>query len=315
MKTIKIMKKHPDVSVIMPAFNSEEYIYEAIESILNQSFSDFEFLIIDDGSKDLTVEIVKSFKDDRIILLQHNKNLGNYPARNWGMKLARGKYICVMDSDDLSMPDRIEKQYRFLQNNKEYGICGGYYKLLDSSETFTPPLNYDEIKVWLLSNIIYKHPTIFIKKSLLLKHNLSYDITFRYASDYDFLVRSAGFFPVTNIPEVILKHRKHANQISTAKAKEQANIVNVVRLKQLDNFKLDPTKEEVNIHLSLMNRKKILNYEQFNVLLNWANKLVKHNFTYKYYDEIQLSLFLKSMLKYIQKDFLIRKKESLFYDC
>ncbi len=95
----------------------EQYVGEAIESILTQTFSDFEFIIIDDESTDKTWELIQSYRDERIIAIRNHENLGNYPSRNRGMKMARGKYIAVMDSDDVAMPERLEKQYSHLEEN------------------------------------------------------------------------------------------------------------------------------------------------------------------------------------------------------
>ena len=107
------MPTNPIVSVVMPAYNVELYVEEAVRSILNQTFRDFEFIIVDDGSTDRTPEILRTFTDPRIRLLFNEKNEGNYPARNRGCRLARGKYIAVMDADDVALPERLEKQVRF----------------------------------------------------------------------------------------------------------------------------------------------------------------------------------------------------------
>lgn len=291
----------------MPAFNSEKFIEEAIDSILNQTFGDFELIIIDDGSTDKTVELVKSYHDKRIILLQHKSNLGNYPARNLGMEKSRGKYICVMDSDDIAVSNRIEQQNLFMESNEEVGICGGYTEIIGSSQELTPSTDYNELKVWLLSNIIFKHPTIFIRKRFLSKYKLSYNTSFRYASDYDFLVRSAEFFPITNIPEVVLRHRRHPDQISRANAKEQREIVNIIQLRQLDYFKILPSEQEKITHLKLMNRERISDKKEFDTLLDWSNKLIRRNFERNYFDHDHLSVFLKSMLKNILRGHEINK--------
>src|SRR5690606_34546101 len=129
----------------------------------------------------------EGFSDSRIILVKLKKNIGQYYARNLGMDMARGKYICVMDSDDIALPKRIEVQYHYMENNKHVGICGGYMRILNTEEIIKAPLDYDEIKVWLLCNIMLRHPTIFIRKELLQKCKLKYDESLRYAADYVFL--------------------------------------------------------------------------------------------------------------------------------
>ena len=148
-----VYKNSPKVSVIMPVYNREKYIASSVQSVLNQSFTDFEFIIIDDGSTDSTYKLIKKFNDKRIIIIRKFENNGNYSARNEGMKIAVGKYICVMDSDDVAIPNRIQKQFNFMEKNNIYGICGGYAKVIGMDEVIKPPCNYEVLKVLLMSNI------------------------------------------------------------------------------------------------------------------------------------------------------------------
>src|SRR5690606_1184748 len=109
--------------IILPAYNAEKYLAEAIESILNQSFKDFEFIIINDGSKDRTEDVILSYNDPRIVYLNNEANLGLIDKLNKGFNIARGKYIARMDADDISSPERLYIQYQFLENNPDYVIC------------------------------------------------------------------------------------------------------------------------------------------------------------------------------------------------
>jgi len=299
------------VSVIMPVYNREKYVADAIRSILNQTFTDFEFIIVDDGSTDRTFEILQSFIDKRIKLIRKQENQGNYKARNEGMELASGRYICVMDSDDIALPHRIQTQFDFMESYKQFGLCGSYVKVMSSDEIITAPEDYNEIKVWSMSNIMFRHPTVFIRKEFLKKYKLKYNDSYRYASDYDFLVRAAHLFPVTNIQEVLLEYRKHAEQISRAKRSEQVKIAYLVMLKQLKYFKKDVTEEDKGIHLTLMNRFPIKNESKFNQLKEYANYLLNTNNETGYYDPVHLANFLKSLLKYILKDYRISEKNGL----
>lgn len=292
----------PKVSVIMPVYNRERYVADAVNSILTQLFSDFEFIIVDDGSTDSTFDILKSFNDKRIKLVRKKTNAGNYAARNEGMDIATGKYICVMDSDDIALPNRIQKQYNFMENNTQYGLCGSFVQVVNSDEIITAPKNYDEIKVWTMSNIMFRHPTVFIRVKFLKKYNLRYNDSYRYAGDYDFLVKAALLFPVTNIQEVLLKYRRHPEQISTAHSQGQFEIVNKVILRQLSLFKKDATNKEKQIHLALMNRFPIKEENEFAQLQKWANDLLEINSRTKNYHSLHLANFLKSLLKYIHKE-------------
>ena len=114
----------PKISVVMPAYNAENYIREAIDSILAQTFRDFEFLIIDDGSTDHTVEIIRSYSDSRIRLYQNERNMGVAATLNRGLDLARGEYIARMDADDISLPERFAKQAAYMDAHPDVAVCG-----------------------------------------------------------------------------------------------------------------------------------------------------------------------------------------------
>lgn len=218
--------------------------------------------------------------------------------------MARGKYICVMDSDDIALPKRIEVQYHYMENNKHVGICGGYMRILNTEEIIKAPLDYDEIKVWLLCNIMLRHPTIFIRKELLQKCKLKYDESLRYAADYVFLVKAAHLFPICNLPEVFLQYRRHTDQISTANAKEQYEVVKKVIKDQLKFFKINGNEIfNLKIHLSLMSKTILNNLSEFEILKNWANFLLYKNNSTSTFNSLHLALFLKSLLKYKYKQF------------
>ena len=139
----------PEVSVITPAYNCEKYIKKAIESILNQSYKDFEYIIIDDNSTDKTWKIIKSFanKDTRIKAYINKRNLGIPLNRNRGIKLARGKYIVWQDADDISKKHRIKKLYEFMENNKEVGICGSYIQFFSGKKNLNRRLYNTKVLV------------------------------------------------------------------------------------------------------------------------------------------------------------------------
>jgi len=291
----------PKVSVVMPVFNREKYVVDAVNSILTQTFTDFEFIIIDDGSTDSTFDILKTFNDKRIKLVRKEKNQGNYTARNKGMEMATGKYICVMDSDDIALAYRIQKQYEFMELHKQIGICGGFVRLIDCNKILGAPDDFDEIKVWLLSKNVFWHPTIFIRTSFLKKYDFKYNDSYQVAADYDFLVRATHLFPVTNIQEVLLEYRIHADQISTANRGGQIKIAQKVILSQLVHFKKNVSEEEKQLHLALMNRLPVNNEDEFEELKEWANFLLERNNETGYYHSVQLANFLKSLLKSILK--------------
>ena len=124
--------KNPRITVLMSVYNGEKYLKEAIDSVLSQTFKDFEVLIINDGSIDKTSKILKTYKDPRIRIINNKKNIGLTKSLNKGLKLARGEYIARMDDDDVSKPNRLEKQFEFMEKNSKYAVVGSFIEIIDS---------------------------------------------------------------------------------------------------------------------------------------------------------------------------------------
>jgi glycosyltransferase involved in cell wall biosynthesis len=223
-------KTVPLVSVVMPVCNVEKYIDEAIVSVLNQTFSDFEFIIIDDGSEDNTWNILQTYTDDRIMLLRNAANIGNYPSRNRGIRVARGKYIAVMDGDDIAMPDRLEKQYLHLEAHPDLMAIGSYFMLSTETKKYEPPLTHEDICFALLRSFNILHPSFMILTKAI--HSLDgYNETYQYASDYDLLCRLSLTGRIEILPDILMTYRKHESQISQSKVTEQSVFALTVRRK------------------------------------------------------------------------------------
>ena len=125
--------KNPKVAVLMSVYNGEKYLREAINSILSQTFNDFEFLIINDGSTDGTADILKSYTDSRIKIINNEKNIGLTKSLNKGLKIAKGEYIARQDADDISMPERLKEEVAFLEIHKDYAVVGTFVKILNEN--------------------------------------------------------------------------------------------------------------------------------------------------------------------------------------
>ena len=151
------------MSVIMPVYNGEKYLKEAIDSILNQTFSDFEFIIVNDCSSDNTEDIIKSYKDNRIVYLKNEENSGVATTLNRGLDIAKGEYIARMDADDISLPKRFEKQVDFMDKNKNCIICGSNTELFGaiSGRTYVP-LTDSAIRATVIFSSPFTHPTVMI---------------------------------------------------------------------------------------------------------------------------------------------------------
>jgi len=204
--------KAPKVSVLMPAYNAEKYISEAIESILNQTFSDFEFIIIDDCSSDKTWEIIQEYvkKDKRIVAINNKENLGIAGNRNKLKKLAKGEYIMWQDADDISMEDRMQRQVEVLDKDSSIGIVGGYLQFFDN----TGDLNirkYDS-KDGILRRNIFRYSPVAQPASMIRKKFLDqigdYDLNYPPAEDLDMSFRIGKNYKFSNVQKIVLKYRE-----------------------------------------------------------------------------------------------------------
>lgn len=285
----------------MPVYNGEKYVEEAIKSILNQKFTDFEFIIINDGSTDNSLNTIQSFKDRRIKIINQEKNLGNYPARNLGMTSAIGKYLCVMDSDDISLSNRLQIQYYFLEKNSKIAGCGTPAKILGTEKIWRTSMGYDDLKIVFLENNYCIHPTLMIRQSIIKSKGILYNTQFRYAADYDFISNIMIHFQVINIPNVLLEYRLHNSQITSKYYDEQQKFADIIRINQLKNFNITPSDDEKKIHLCLV--KGYIGTKNFNfsTFQNWAELLIIQNIKTKYYNNLLLVNFLRERLKKINK--------------
>jgi len=236
--------KYPLVSVIMPAYNAEKYIGEAIESILNQTFKDFEFIILDDCSTDKTWEIIQDYakKDERIIAVRNEKNLNIALNRNKGVEMSKGKYIVWADADDISKPERIEKLVNYMESHPEVGICGSNFqsfsgnKLMDTREFFEED-NLLRKNIFKFSPVA--QPTAIVRRECFNKVG-KYNPSYPPAEDIDFSFRVGEFFKFGNIPEVLLMYREHPNSATYTRTRKQIASTLEVRSKYLKSDFYNP---------------------------------------------------------------------------
>lgn len=213
----------PKVTVLMPVYNGEKYLEEAIKSILNQTYLDFEFLIINDGSKDCSLEVINAHEDSRIRLVNNEQNLGLIATLNKGLDLARGKYIARMDQDDISLPERLYKQVVFMDSHVNIGVCGTWIEYIgdDTGCIATFPHAPEDIKANLLFYCAMAHPTVMIRSSFVKIYELRYNPDHLHAEDFGLWKTCSYLFPLANIPEVLLKYRRWNGSISRFAASAQ----------------------------------------------------------------------------------------------
>lgn len=212
--------------VLMPVYNGEPYLREAIESILAQSLTDFQFLIINDGSADGSRAIINSYHDQRIQLLENECHLGLVASLNRGLCLAQGDYIARMDCDDISLPGRLSKQVAFMAEHPEVGLCGGWIECFrEKNQVLQVPLQHEEIVRALPRYNPVFHPTVMLRTQILKSHSLYYDPEYRHVEDYELWSRMVGVTRCANLPEVLVRHRIHPAQVGRRFAAEQrANV-------------------------------------------------------------------------------------------
>jgi glycosyltransferase involved in cell wall biosynthesis len=206
------------LSVIMPVYNGEKYLREAIESTLNQTFSDFEFLILDDGSTDRSSSIISEYDDPRIRIFSH-ANRGLAATLNRGIELAAGEYIARQDQDDISMPERFEKQISFLENNPRVGMVGTWARIFEglgeTSRAHKHPAENYLLKFDLMFNNPFVHSSVMIRKKALGQvGGYSTDKWRQPPEDYELWSRIARISDVANIPEFLHVYREVPHSMS-----------------------------------------------------------------------------------------------------
>ena len=221
------MLAHPSISVLMPVYNAEKYLAEAIQSILDQSYRNFELLIIEDGSTDCSAKIAAEFErcDARIRLIRQSENQGLVTALNLGLDLAQGEYIARMDADDISLPERLEKQVEYMQAHPEIGVLGGKIQYMnEDGQLATIPLTfYGDINIrWnLLFTNPFSHPAVMMRKAIIERYRLRYDPRATHVEDYEFWGRFLLVAKGENFPDVLLHYRLHPGSVGDTYGKTQ----------------------------------------------------------------------------------------------
>lgn len=285
----------PMVTVLMSVYNGEKFLKEAIESILTQTFTDFEFLIINDGSTDDSVKIIESFRDSRIRLINNEKNLKLIASLNKGISLARGRYIARMDSDDISMPERLEKEVDFLEKSLDYGLVGTCFTVIDGEGkeqyNVTYPSNNDLIKLFLSLNCPLAHGSV-MGRTELFKQNLYGSKEYFAVEDYELWTRMAKVTKIYNIPEYLFKYRIYGESFSNTKTQTMYNQTLELSKKSYINNKneyKDLVEKQILSNLYTGEREEVVEFVN-----KWLNSFVKR-FLYVHKFGFALRLYAKSV--------------------
>ncbi len=216
----------PVVTVLMSVYNGENYLWEAIESILIQTYTNFEFIIIDDGSTDSSFEIIQSIKDPRIRPIKNRNNIGLAASLNTGLKLAKGKFVARMDADDISEAERLYEQVNILNSNTDIGLIGTHTYLIDRKDrvfnTWKPPTKHGDIIKTMRKGNSFCHGSVMLKKEATNTVGV-YREKFRYAQDYDFWLRISEHYRTANIDKLLYRNRRTSDTISRKNLSNQMN--------------------------------------------------------------------------------------------
>jgi glycosyltransferase involved in cell wall biosynthesis len=272
----------------MPVHNGAAFLRPAIDSILRQSFTDFEFIIVDDCSSDESVAMVQSFRDSRIRLLRAPDRLRICGALNLGLDHATGRFVARMDADDISRPCRLEKQVARLTRHSDVALCGAWVRRFWGDERGhidKRPISDDDVRAYALFDNPLVHSTVMIRREVLDTFTIRYDEAYRNAEDYDLWIRMFPHGRAVNLPEVLLDYRVHPTSVTTlaGDGMDAAAIRVVERL--LVEIGLDPTDEQVRFHRWLgtgrlypeRNREAIRRAE------SWLKELLKSNDRHRVY--------------------------------
>ena len=267
------------VSVLMPSFNNKEYFSKAIESILNQSYSNFELIILDDCSEENLYDISRLYDDKRIKYIRFNNNRGSAACLNDGIALAIGDYIAIMDADDISIEERLEKQVKYLNENSDIDICGTTYYRMDLSGNNTSlhqsKLSNDEIKSALfLGETSVHHPTSMIRRETFKLGNIKYEPQFIYAEDYRLWCQCSIDHNFANLSVPLFRYRVHNKSVSIMHSDIQRKTARRVLALHLNKLGIPYTKDELLCHFQFclpMNEK--IDKEFMHRIEHWYEKL------------------------------------------
>lgn len=232
------MGKTPLVSVLMPVYNGMPYLPLAVESILHQSFRDFEFIIVDDCSTDDSLNYLNSISDERMVLVKLSQNKGVTGALQEGMARVRGKYVARLDADDVAKPYRLQTQVEYMENNTEVGLLGSNFELIDSSGKFLQHARIEKSDVEIRWKILFKNPfvhsTVMFRNNLLKDHQLGY--TLQHAEDYQLWVELIKLCNAEIIRDELIQYRTHQQSWTFTKEDKQIGaslLIGVNQLKRL----------------------------------------------------------------------------------
>lgn len=267
----------PGISIIMPARDAQATIREAIESVLKQTFRDFELIVIDDASSDGTSKVVKEFSDSRVNLIELQITHGIGEALNLGMSSARGEFLARMDADDISLPNRLQKQLEFLSQRKDIDIVGSWSQAFGVADYLEKvPITHADLMAEMAFSCPLVHPTIMISRHVA-RDKLQYDKAYTVTEDYELWSRLIFELKFENIPSVLLKRRRSAQHESgSAYRAEQQRQGDKIRSGYIRRLGIKTDDAEISLHNQLSRGEFSALIGREKEMMDWIVKIDSH---------------------------------------
>ena len=288
----------PIVTIILPVYNGERYLREAIDSVLSQTFRDFELWVFNDGSTDGTVAIVDSYTDPRVKRVDNPHNMGLVATLNRAFAMVESPYIARMDDDDIWHEKKLELQIKLLESRTDVGVCGtSIHKFGDIDSINIFPEESDALKVGLLFYCMMSHPSVVYRRSMLVENKLAYRHDYFPAEDYKMWIDVLKCSKIYNIPKPLVEYRQHGGQICREKKQEQIELERKLREEQLRLIYPNPTNNELQFHLDRFVTLRPNSDEEVKLFKDWIKRLYEINKTVQY---IEPNILQNELNHYVQ---------------
>lgn len=305
------------ISVIMGLYNTPfDYLEACVKSILGQTLKDFELIVIDDGSTIEYADFFKNFNDDRIKYSKLDKNCGPGGARNIGIKQAKGEYIAIVDSDDIYLPNRLELQSQYLDENPNIELLSGEYKQSNNGKISKLPIEHEDIKVFMLFNSPFTSPAVMYRKDAFAKKNLYYPEHIHFGEDYQLWIDAMfADIKMANIKDVVMIYVRRKGQLSKQKGDIQETAIKKLYQSILNKMGLQHTQDELDLHYNIENQR--FDSTTIEEIKNWFDKIIDTNKTSKTFNEQKLVAKKGSVIKTFEnlKNRLFRLKIGQYNLC
>jgi len=294
------------LTVVMPVYNGEKYLQEAIDSVLAQTFEDFELLVIDDASKDHSVEIIQSYTDPRIRLVRNPVNSGVAHVRNLGLQEAKGEFLAWMDCDDLIDPKKFQIQIDFLRKKPKVGICGTWLTRFGEGRSILSksPTDPGLIKATLIFYPSVWNATAMFRMEFIRKAQLQYDTRLAVAEDYNFYFDASFHFPIENISESLYFYRASETSIMKKfedQEKKMFTFYKIIYSKVFEKLGIEKSEENFLIHRKIGSTVLLNNWPEYKKAFNWLMFLKSQNKKVGVYDSKSFDPAIDNVFYFLSK--------------